>query len=40
MLQKHNIEDAKMIAPYYGLTFETNEIDINPRTSKLLSQFY
>jgi len=28
MLKKHNIEDAKMIAPYYGLTFDTNEINI------------
>ena len=35
MLQKHNIEDAKMIAPYYGLTFETNEIDIEPKNIKI-----
>ena len=35
MLQKHNIEDAKMIAPYYGLTFDTNEADIEPQNIKI-----
>ena len=35
MLKKHNIEDAKMIAPYYGLTFDTNEIDIEPKNIKI-----
>ena len=35
MLQKHNIEDAKMIAPYYGLTFETNEMDIESKNIKI-----
>ena len=35
MLQKHNIEDAKMIAPYYGLAFETNEKDVDSKNIKI-----
>ena len=35
MLQKHNIEDAKMIAPYYGLAFETNEKDVDSKNIEI-----
>ncbi len=30
MLKNHSIKDASMIAPYYGLHFETNQTRIRP----------
>ena len=35
MLKKHSIEDATVIAPYYGLTFGTSETDIEPENIKI-----
>ena len=35
MLKKHSIEDATVIAPYYGLIFGTSETDIEPENIKI-----
>ena len=35
MLKKHSIKDASMIAPYYGLHFETNQTRIRPENIKI-----
>ena len=35
MLKNHSIKDASMIAPYYGLHFETNQTRIRPENIKI-----